>query len=97
MKNFFRTVAILEALSFILLLAVAMPMKYWMGMPEATRAPGMIHGILFLVYLVLAHVLAEKENWGRSQLIHAYLASFLPLGTLIFDRKYMKHSQAREI
>jgi integral membrane protein len=88
MRKILRTVGLLEALSFLILLGVAMPMKYYLDMPAATKVPGMIHGLLFLGYIVLASWVAEKENWPSKQLWLAYVAGVLPFGTLVYDRKF---------
>jgi len=90
MKNLFRTVGILEALSFLILLGIAMPLKYMMDMPEATRHPGMIHGVLFLAYIALAFQRSDAEDWPKQRLTLALVASVLPFGTLVFDRKYLR-------
>ncbi|MBC7690981.1 MAG: DUF3817 domain-containing protein [Methylotenera sp.] len=93
MNKGFRLIGFVEAISFVALLGVAMPMKYFLHHPHATRVPGMIHGILFLAYIGLAHALSDREKWPQKKLMHAYLASVLPLGTLIFDRKYLGTAQ----
>ena len=94
MKNLFRTVGLLEAISFIALLGIAMPMKYVYGMPEATKIPGMTHGFLFLIYIALATQRWDEENWSMKQLSLAFLASILPFGTLVFDRVFLSDSKA---
>jgi integral membrane protein len=50
----FRWVAIAEGVSFLVLLGIAMPLKYFAGMPEAVKIIGMLHGILFVSFIVLA-------------------------------------------
>ena len=93
-KKTFRILGLLEALSIIALFGIAMPMKYWFTFPEATRIPGLVHGILFLGYIGLATQLAAREQWSKKQLYHAYLAGVAPLGTLVFDWKYL-HGKER--
>lgn len=85
-----RLVGFLEGVSFLLLLGVAMPLKYLAGQPEAVRVVGMAHGILFLLYLwatVLA-ALEYKWSWSRSLLVAA--ASLLPFGPFYADAKWLK-------
>src|SRR4051812_31873308 len=89
MKTLFRTVGLLEGLSFLGLLGIAMPMKYILQVPEATKVPGMIHGLLFLAYIVLAMQRSDEENWPKGQLKWAFLASVLPFGTLIFYQTFL--------
>jgi integral membrane protein len=76
-----------EAFSLIALLGVAMPLKYIYGYPLAVRVVGMSHGILFIVYVTLAAVLARAEGWSLPKLIRCWIASCLPLGTLFFERE----------
>jgi len=89
-KKTFRILGLLEALSIIALFGIAMPLKYGFGILGATQIPGLIHGIFFMGYVALATQLATQEQWPRKQLFHAYLASVAPLGTLVFDRKYLQ-------
>ena len=91
MKRAFRLAGYLEAISFLFLLGVAMPMKYIYHIPTATRAPGSIHGFLFIAYVVLAYNLAQQETWTPKKMWTAFLASVLPCGTLVFDYRYMRH------
>jgi len=88
MGRAFRLLGLLEALSIVALFGVAMPMKYMFDVPGATQIPGMVHGMLFLAYIAFATILADKEQWSRKQLVHAYIAGVAPLGTLVLDRKF---------
>ena len=92
-RKTFRILGLLEALSIIALFGIAMPMKYWYAVPHATQIPGLIHGMLFLGYIGLATQLAAQEQWSRKQLSHAYLAGIAPLGTLLFDWKYLREKE----
>ena len=89
MRTAFRLVGWLEALSFLVLLGVAMPMKYVWEIREATQIPGLAHGILFVLYVAFATVCAIEEDWPRRRLGWAYAASVAPLGTLIFDHHFL--------
>lgn len=89
MKQAFRVVGYLEALSFVLLVGVAMPLKYFYEMPAATKVPGMAHGLLFILYVFMAMEMASKEQWPKKKLYIAWLASLLPFGTVVFDRKFL--------
>ena len=94
MKKIFRFIGILEALSFLTLVGIAMPLKYYYGMHSATQTPGMLHGLLFIAYVGLATYLAAQEKWPSSQLGWAYGASLFPLGTLLFDRAFLKNESS---
>ncbi len=90
MLKLFRVVGYLEGLSYILLLFVAVPVKYTMGNPALVKALGMPHGILFVLYLILAANLSTEHEWPKKRLLLAFIASLLPFGTFIFDHKFLK-------
>lgn len=90
MNQLFRIIGWLEALSFLGLVGIAMPLKHLYSMPHATQIPGMVHGILFMGYIILAGQMAQKEEWPRKKLWKAYFASVFPMGTVVFDYKYFR-------
>ena len=82
----FRWVAFAEGLSFVLLLFVAMPLKYWAGLPLAVRVVGSLHGLLFVAFLwALFRVTLERE-WPLKRWLSALVSSVVPFGTFVFDR-----------
>ncbi len=85
----FRVISLLEALSFVILLLVAMPIKYILGNPELVRIVGMAHGILFVLYILGALLFKNKLNWSNQILVVVILCSIIPLGPLYVDRKYL--------
>ena len=85
----FRVISLLEALSFVILLLVAMPIKYILGNPELVRIVGMAHGILFILYNIVALLFKKKLNWSNQILVVVILCSIIPLGHLYVDRKYL--------
>jgi integral membrane protein len=91
-----RIAGIIEGISFLLLLGLAMPMKYFAGQPQYVRVIGMIHGILFLTFClsVLHALLNGKITFCRAVL--ALFASLLPCGTFLIDKK-LTHDEQREL
>lgn len=85
-----RIAALLEGTSLLLLLFVAMPLKYWADIPMGVKVIGPAHGILFLsfVALMLLHLLRKDLSIIHS--IIGIVASFIPFGTFIFKAKYLK-------
>lgn len=83
----FRKTGIAEGISLLVLLFIAMPLKYFAGIPEAVKFTGWIHGILFIAYCWLAYVVKEEKKWPFKMLAFAFLAAFLPFGTFVFDRQ----------
>lgn len=81
----FVLVSIAEAVSFILLLAVAMPLKYGLNMPQPVFYVGLAHGILFILYgVALLHVWIA-ERWSLRTAALGAIASVLPFGPFVFD------------
>jgi integral membrane protein len=89
----FRKVAIAEGISFLILLLVAMPLKYFFHLPEAVKIFGWAHGVLFVVYLWLAFRVMEKNKKNFGWLLKAFVAAILPCGTFVFDKE-LKNEQA---
>ena len=89
-------IALAEGTSFLVLLCIAMPMKYFMGMPLAVRVVGSIHGLLFLLYVGQLIRLRSTYQWDNWFSIQAFVASILPFGTFLFD-KYLREKEAATI
>ena len=89
-------IALAEGTSFLILLCIAMPMKYFMGMPLAVRIVGLIHGILFLLYVGQLIRLRNTYQWDNWFSIQAFVASILPFGTFLFD-KYLREKEVTTI
>ena len=89
MKRFFRLITLLEGLSYILLLFIAVPLKYGGGDDALVKLLGMPHGILFMLYLALAFYLKDSYQWKWWQSGIVFLASIIPFGTFYVDRKYL--------
>ena len=84
----FKWISRLEALSFILLLGIAMPLKYIWGDPSWVQEVGMFHGVLFLAYIGLAIFLSAHQHWSKKQLLIVMLCSLLPFGPFYVEKKY---------
>jgi integral membrane protein len=80
-----RIVGVIEGSSFLLLLGVAMPLKYLAGMPQAVRLVGMAHGLLWILYLVAAANAAHSLRWRLSRILVVLAASVLPGGPFFID------------
>lgn len=83
----FRWVGITEGLSYLILLFVAMPLKYFMGQPLMVSIVGGIHGGLFVAYILLAAMATWYYKWNIAMFAQAFIASLVPIGTFWFDRK----------
>lgn len=85
----FKIISVLEALSFLILLGIAMPLKYMAGIPEPVSIFGMAHGVLFIMYIIGSFIIKEKLNWSIQTLLIVILCSVLPFGPFYADRKYL--------
>jgi len=85
--DLFKKVAFWEGVSYLVLLFVAMPMKYLAGYPQAVRIVGMAHGVLFVMFcLILADLLRRKEFTFNFS-VFAFIMSLLPFGTFYLEGK----------
>ena len=89
----FRMTALAEGVSFLTLLCIAIPMKYFMGMPEVVRVAGSIHGALFVLYVGLLAILHVRQRWSFMFSLYALIASVIPFGTFMLD----KHLREKEV
>ena len=90
MKLIFRIISILEGLSYILLLFIATPIKYFWGIDTYVKMLGMPHGILFIGYVILALMLKSKLEWKPKITLVVLFASIIPFGTFYIDKKYLR-------
>jgi len=89
MIKLFRGISLLEGLSLLALLFVAMPLKYIWGNPEYVRIVGMAHGLLFVAYILFAIMTKFELNWKAKTLLVVFVASVIPFGTFYVDKKYL--------
>jgi integral membrane protein len=85
-----KTVGYLEGLSFLILLGIAMPMKYFMDMPLAVTIVGSLHGLLFVLYILSILYVWNVKKWPFMRTFLAMVSSVIPFGPFIFDRKFLK-------
>ena len=86
----FRNWAIAEGWSFLVLLFIAMPLKYLADWPWAVKVVGWAHGVLFIGYWVTAIPLFTKLRWELDRIVGLSLASILPFGTFVMERKWLR-------
>jgi len=91
--SIFRVVAFFEGVSYLLLLFIATPIKYFGDDPQYVKMLGMPHGILFMLYVILAFMLKAEKEWFKTNFKFVLLASIIPFGTFVLERKYLKAQQ----
>jgi integral membrane protein len=89
MLDFFKKIALLEGISLLALLFFAMPMKYMFEQEIYVKTIGMAHGVLFIVYIIVALLLKFSLNWSFKLFAIIGLASIIPFGTFYVERKYL--------
>ena len=88
-----RAAGLVEACSFLILVGVAMPLKYFAGQPGAVKVFGWIHGLLFIIFCgaLFRTVLIARWPLGRAALI--FVAALLPFGPFVVDRRMKKYAE----
>jgi len=84
-------VGFLEGISYLLLMGIAMPLKYIWEMPDATIAIGYAHGVLFVLYCILVIPNKLEFQWSIKTTSLVTIASLIPFGTFLADYKIFKH------
>ncbi|KFC20627.1 DUF3817 domain-containing protein [Chryseobacterium sp. FH1] len=87
MINLYRKTAVIEGISYLILLFIAMPLKYFFNIPDAVKYFGWIHGILFLVFFVFLVLASIKYRWGLIRIGIYLIASVLPFVPFYLDKK----------
>lgn len=83
-----------EGVSFLVLLLVAMPLKYLADLPMAVTIVGGLHGVLFVAFIILAYLVKEEYKKDFKWLMKAGLASIVPFGTFVADKQWKKQEAA---
>jgi integral membrane protein len=89
MINIYRLTAFLEGVSYILLLFIAVPIKYLLNEALYVKILGMPHGILFILYILFSIISKIKYNWNFRKFLVISIASLVPFGTFYIDKKYL--------
>jgi integral membrane protein len=91
-----RLVGFLEGVSYLVLLGIAMPLKYWAGVPLAVRIVGSVHGGLFILFFAaVAEVHVRRPTKIPGLWTRAAIASIVPFGTFVFDAWVKKFETPR--
>ncbi|MBL1221084.1 DUF3817 domain-containing protein [Chryseobacterium sp. L7] len=85
-----RILAILEGISLLTLVFIAVPMKYGLGNPALVKMMGPVHGTLFLLFLFNTLSVGVEQQWKfRETTWKVLLACFIPFGTFYIDHKIL--------
>lgn len=97
-KNFvalFRWVAVAEGISYLMLFAVSMPLKYIWGIGQPNKVIGIAHGLLFVVYLMMLPELRNALRLNGKAMFWLIIASFLPFGTFVGNKRVIEPAEQR--
>ena len=92
--SWFRKAAIAEGISFLVLLCIAIPLKYLAKIPIAVTIAGSIHGLLFITFIRLAWEVKNKYAKSGGWMGKVFLASILPFGTIVMDKHWKKEEES---
>ncbi len=82
----FRLINKIEGYSYLLLLFVAMPLKYIAGYAIATKIFGMIHGLLFMLFCYQLYAIWQKSFISKREAIYYFILSLVPFGSFYTER-----------
>lgn len=88
-----RLIGFIEGVSFLVLLLIAMPLKYYWDFPIAVKITGWIHGVLFILYIVAVLMAIQAMKWSLFSVLVALGASLIPIGTFMLDRSLKRREQ----
>ncbi|MDG2306296.1 MAG: DUF3817 domain-containing protein [Candidatus Binatia bacterium] len=91
-----RLAGIVEAISFLLLLGVAMPMKYLWGQPIGVKVVGWAHGVLFILFCFALNGARTAHDWPMGKSVKVLIAALLPFGPFVIDHGLKEEEAATE-
>ncbi|WP_321468098.1 DUF3817 domain-containing protein [Halarcobacter sp.] len=83
----FRLISAIEGLSYLILVFVAMPIKYIGENPYPVKVFGMIHGVLFIIFMISLFEAKIKEKWNTGLMFQLFVLSLIPFGAFVIERK----------
>ncbi len=87
----FRIAGLIEGGSLLFLLFIAMPLKYFAGLPEVVTVVGSIHGFLFITYLGFIAYTTYKIRWSLIWVLGAFIVAFIPFGNIWLDQRVKRN------
>ena len=89
-----RAIGLVEGGSFLLLLGVAMPLKYFAGIPQAVTIVGWLHGLLFIAFCIALTQAHQDAKWSAWRSATVVIAALLPFGPFVIDPRLREEDQA---
>ena len=85
----FRLISFIEGISFLILVFIAMPLKYLAGYPLAVKIVGMAHGVLFILFVIALIIASKKYKWHFLS-FQLFVYSLIPFGFILIEKIIMK-------
>ena len=92
MIKILRVISYLEGISYVLLLFIAVPIKYYANDPSLVKLLGMPHGLLFVAFVIVSLMNSKKYDWSFIKTVFVLISSIIPFGTFYVDYKYFKNN-----
>jgi integral membrane protein len=89
-----RAIGLVEGVSFLVLLGVAMPLKYFAGLPQAVKVVGWIHGLLFIAFCMVLLQTRLDARWNAWRTVLVLLAALVPFGPFLIDGRLRREDLA---
>jgi len=89
-----RGIGLIEGVSFLLLLGIAMPLKYVWGMPMAVKVVGWAHGVLFVLFGMALLQVWREHRWAFGRVVLTFMAALVPFGPFVIDRRLKEEAAA---
>jgi integral membrane protein len=83
----FRIISIIEGISYLLLVFIAMPIKYIGENPYPVKILGMAHGVLFILFMISLFEAKRKESWDTGFMFQLFVLSLIPFGAVVIESK----------
>ena len=91
-----RLVSYMEGISLLVLAGIAVPLKYWGGDPVLVRIIGPVHGILFLLFIVLTLSVGVERQWSFTKTtVKILISCFIPFATFYIDRHILRKEASK--
>ncbi|RXK00352.1 hypothetical protein CRU98_04125 [Arcobacter sp. CECT 8986] len=87
MLNSFRFISAIEGVSYLVLLFIAMPIKYILGNPYVVKVVGMTHGVLFIIFAIALFSVLKKLNWDKGFAFQLFVLSLIPFGAFLIEKR----------
>lgn len=83
----FRVISAIEGLSYLLLVFIAMPVKYIGENPYPVKVFGMIHGVLFIIFMISLFETKLRKSWDVGFVFQLFVLSLIPFGAFFIEKK----------